>query len=375
MELGETAQYRRHISLEGFGIEKQQQLKKSSVLVVGAGGLGCSVLQYLVAAGVGKIGIVDDDRVEISNLQRQVLFSHDDQGELKAEIAAKKLARMNPFIDLTSYPKRLDRDNCRSLLEDYDLVVDGTDNFSSRYLINDACVLFNKPLVHGSINQFEGMVSVFNFNGGPTYRCLFPQQPDPSSIPSCAEAGVLGVLPGIIGCLQALEAIKVLTGLGEPLSGKVLLYNALNQSNRTLNLKVIQEHRTITTLPTPIESCTEQDKIISHMNANQEISEHELHQMMIADSKLQILDVREDWERQQAHIKSSIHQPLNNLLSGNIKLSSLGLDPNKNLVIYCKAGVRSKLACQALEPLGFSLLFNLSNGMDGWIKEFPELTV
>ena len=375
MELGETAQYRRHISLEGFGIEKQQQLKKSSVLVVGAGGLGCSVLQYLVAAGVGKIGIVDDDRVEISNLQRQVLFSHDDQGELKAEIAAKKLARMNPFIDLTSYPKRLDRDNCRSLLEDYDLVVDGTDNFSSRYLINDACVLFNKPLVHGSINQFEGMVSVFNFNGGPTYRCLFPQQPDPSSIPSCAEAGVLGVLPGIIGCLQALEAIKVLTGLGEPLSGKVLLYNALNQSNRTLNLKVIQEHRTITTLPTPVESCTEQDKIISHMNANQEISEHELHQMMIADSKLQILDVREDWERQQAHIKSSIHQPLNNLLSGNIKLSSLGLDPNKNLVIYCKAGVRSKLACQALEPLGFSLLFNLSNGMDGWIKEFPELTV
>ena len=375
MEQGETAQYRRHISLEGFGIEKQQQLKKSSVLVVGAGGLGCSVLQYLVAAGVGKIGIVDDDRVEISNLQRQVLFSHDDQGELKAEIAAKKLARMNPFIDLTSYPKRLDRDNCRSLLEDYDLVVDGTDNFSSRYLINDACVLFNKPLVHGSINQFEGMVSVFNFNGGPTYRCLFPQQPDPSSIPSCAEAGVLGVLPGIIGCLQALEAIKVLTGLGEPLSGKVLLYNALNQSNRTLNLKVIQEHRTITTLPTPIESCTEQDQIVSHMNANQEISEHELHQMMIADNKLQILDVREDWERQQAHIKSSIHQPLNNLLSGNIKLSSLGLDPNKNLVIYCKAGVRSKLACQALEPLGFSLLFNLSNGMDGWIKEFPELTV
>ena len=180
MEQGETAQYRRHISLEGFGIEKQQQLKKSSVLVVGAGGLGCSVLQYLVAAGVGKIGIVDDDRVEISNLQRQVLFSHDDQGELKAEIAAKKLARMNPFIDLTSHPKRLDRDNCRSLLEDYDLVVDGTDNFSSRYLINDACVLFNKPLVHGSINQFEGMVSVFNFNGGPPTVACSPNNPDPS---------------------------------------------------------------------------------------------------------------------------------------------------------------------------------------------------
>ena len=372
---GEVEQYRRHLSLQDFGLESQIKLKNSSVLVIGAGGLGCPVLQYLVAAGVGKIGIVDNDVIESSNLQRQILFDHDDIGSPKAKVAAAKLTRLNPFIKIHPIIERLKKENAEFLFGGYDLIVDGTDNFSSRYLINDACILFEKPLIHGSIHLFEGMVSVFNFQGGPTYRCLFPEQPDSSSIPSCAEAGVLGVLPGIIGCMQAMEAIKVITGRGQPLSGKVLSYNSLSNSTRIINLQALPQSREIKELPDSCEpSCSDSSPKICLNKKIVEISEDELREMMAKKKDLQILDVREDWERMQSRINPSLHQPLGTLVN-SVPVSPLDcLIPEKEVVVYCKAGVRSRMACEALQSIGFNHLFNLSQGMDGWMNTFPELT-
>ena len=372
---GEVEQYLRHLSLQDFGLESQIKLKNSSVLVIGAGGLGCPVLQYLVAAGVGKIGIVDNDVIESSNLQRQILFDHDDIGSPKAKVAAAKLTRLNPFIKIHPIIERLKKENAEFLFCGYDLIVDGTDNFSSRYLINDACILFEKPLIHGSIHLFEGMVSVFNFQGGPTYRCLFPEQPDSSSIPSCAEAGVLGVLPGIIGCMQAMEAIKVITGRGQPLSGKILSYNSLSNSTRIINLQALPQSREIKELPDSCEpSCSDSSPKICQNKKIVEISEDELREMMAKKKDLQILDVREDWERMQSRIDPSLHQPLGTLVN-SIPVSPLDcLIPEKEVVVYCKAGVRSRMACEALQSIGFNHLFNLSPGMDGWMNMFPELT-
>ena len=372
---GEVEQYRRHLSLQDFGLESQIKLKNSSVLVIGAGGLGCPVLQYLVAAGVGKIGIVDNDVIESSNLQRQILFDHDDIGSPKAKVAAAKLTRLNPFIKINPIIERLKKENAEFLFCGYDLIVDGTDNFSSRYLINDACILFEKPLIHGSIHLFEGMVSVFNFQGGPTYRCLFPEQPDSSSIPSCAEAGVLGVLPGIIGCMQAMEAIKVITGRGQPLSGKILSYNSLSNSTRIINLQALPQSREIKELPDSCEpSCSDSSPKICQNKKIVEISEDELREMMAKKKDLQILDVREDWERMQSRIDPSLHQPLGTLVN-SVPVSPLDcLIPEKEVVVYCKAGVRSRMACEALQSIGFNHLFNLSPGMDGWMNMFPELT-
>ena len=372
---GEVEQYRRHLSLQDFGLESQIKLKKSSVLVIGAGGLGCPVLQYLVAAGVGKIGIVDNDVIESSNLQRQILFDHDDIGSPKAKVAAAKLTRLNPFIKIHPFIERLKKENAEFLFGGYDLIVDGTDNFSSRYLINDACILFEKPLIHGSIHLFEGMVSVFNFQGGPTYRCLFPEQPDSSSIPSCAEAGVLGVLPGIIGSMQAMEAIKVITGRGQPLSGKVLSYNSLSNSTSIINLQALPQSREIKELLNSCEpSCSDSSQKICLNKKIVEISEDELREMMAKKKDLQILDVREDWERMQSRIDPSLHQPLGTLVN-SVPVSPLDcLIREKEVVVYCKAGVRSRMACEALQSIGFNHLFNLSPGMDGWMNTFPELT-
>ena len=306
MNEDEREQYHRHISLDGFGEEKTITFKNSSVLVVGAGGLGCSTLQYLVGAGVGKIGIVDNDLVEVSNLQRQVLFDHQDKGKAKAEVASFKLSKMNPFIKIISFVERFTKDNAKSLLGDFDVIIDGTDNFSSRYLINDACILFGKPLIHGSIHKFDGMVSVFNHEKGPTYRCLFPEQPDPASIPSCAEAGVIGVLPGLLGVGKHSKQLRSLLKLENLFPGK-FFYNALSQSTRIVTLQAIEENLLIDKLPDPIENCSSQ--FSKHTNKIIEISEQELLQMMDGDKELQLLDVREQWERDQACIQPSMHQP------------------------------------------------------------------
>ena len=230
----ENAQYNRHFILDLIGIKGQKKLKKSKVLVIGAGGLGCPILQYLTAAGVGTIGIIDKDTVDQSNLQRQILFSIDDIGNPKASCAAKRLQQLNPFVTFKTYIEFLSSENALELFSEYDIIVDGSDNFQTRYLSNDAAVLTNKPLVFGAIFKFEGQVSVFNYNNGPTYRCLFPTPPSANSIPNCSDVGVLGVLPGIIGCLQANETLKIICELDEVLSGKLLSFNALNLQQNIL---------------------------------------------------------------------------------------------------------------------------------------------
>ena len=233
----EISRYQRHLSLAGFGPAAQERLKASSVLVIGAGGLGCPALLYLAAAGVGRILIVDPDTVDVSNLQRQVLYTGADRGSSKAEAAARRLRALNPLIGIEARAVRFQRSNALELVRSCDLVVDGSDNFATRYMVNDACVIAGKPFVYGAIQGFEGQVSVFNWRGGPTYRCLFPEPPDPGTVPNCAEAGVLGAVTGIIGTMQACEAIKVLAGVGQPLSGRLLVWNALTMTSTLVCLQ------------------------------------------------------------------------------------------------------------------------------------------
>jgi len=365
----EKNQYQRHLSLPSFGSIAQGKLKASSVLVIGAGGLGCPALQYLTAAGVGRIGIVDDDVVEVSNLQRQILFNQDDLGDFKAKIAAVKLGRMNPYINIQPHVVRFDAGNAESLMDSYDIILDGTDNFSSRYLINDACILFDKILIYGAIYQFEGQLSVFNYKNGPTYRCLFPEPPSSKVLPSCSEVGVLGVLPGIIGNFQALEAIKVITEIGEPLSGKVLLYDALTQKSQLLTLKPLVKSREITALKENSINCSSKksDEMIVEIKPNDFFK-------MIKDVKdLLVVDVRENWEREMSKISPSVHIPLGDFTSsGGPNLPSESKD--SNIVIYCKAGVRSRMACEALREKGFQKLFNLTGGILNWESEGHPLS-
>ena len=371
LSVEEKKQYQRHLSLPGFGLEGQKLLKESSVLVIGAGGLGCPALQYLAAAGVGKIGIVDEDIVEYSNLQRQILYSHNDIGNVKAEVAAKKLEQLNPFIKINSHVLRFNASNAEALLEGYDIVVDGTDNFDSRYLINDACVLFDKVLIYGAIYQFEGQVSVFNLNNGPTYRCLFPNPPKSNALPSCSEIGVLGVLPGIIGNFQALEVIKVITGLGEPLTGKLLLYDALKQNTRIIGINPNRKSREIYELSDSFSICStstnsKTDQMII------EIEPNVFSEMKKNQDDILVLDVREDWEREVSKITPSTHIPLGEFASPSGPELPSEFSTDKKIVIYCKAGVRSRMACEALKEKGFNNLYNLSGGILNWKAEgFP----
>ena len=363
----EIKQYQRHLSLPGFGAEAQEKLKKAAVLVVGAGGLGCPALQYLVAAGVGKIGIMDDDLVDASNLQRQVLYTHDDIGQPKAAVASNRLSKLNPFVEIVPVVARLIRDNAKDALEDSELVVDGADSFNSRYLINDACVLFDKILIYGAIHQFEGQVSVFNLSNGPTYRCLFPEPPPAGTVPNCAEIGVVGVLPGIIGCMQALEAIKVITGRGDSLSGKLLLYDAMSNSTRTLVLSPNPKSREISELPEETTFCEVNEATLD--SAIVEIEPVELARMMTERSDLLLLDVREDWERELSRIDPSSHFPLGKFSSPDGPTLPADFEPGREVAVYCKAGVRSMIACQALEEMGYRKLYNLSGGMMRWLED------
>jgi adenylyltransferase/sulfurtransferase len=365
----EKNQYQRHLSLPSFGSVAQGKLKTSSVLVIGVGGLGCPALQYLAAAGVGRIGIVDDDVVEVSNLQRQILFNLDDLGGFKSEIAAVKLGRMNPYIIIETHTVRFDAGNAKTLMDSYDIILDGTDNFTSRYLINDACILFDKILIYGAIYQFEGQLSVFNFKNGPTYRCLFPEPPRATVLPNCSEVGVLGVLPGIIGNFQALEAIKVITEIGEPLSGKVLIYDALTQKSQILSLKPLVKSREITELKENLMNCSSKknDEMIV------EIKPTDFLEMIKDDKDLLVVDVRENWEREMSKILPSIHIPLGEFSSTegpNLPIDS----KDSNIVIFCKAGVRSRMACESLRDKGFQKLFNLTGGVLNWESEGHPLS-
>lgn len=363
----EQERYQKHLLLPKFGLEGQLKLKNASVLVVGAGGLGSPVLLYLAAAGVGCIGIIDPDEVDLSNLQRQVLYSSDEVGQPKAPIAAGNLRKLNDQISYQFYPQALKKDNARALITEYDLVVDCTDNFTVRYVINDVCVTLGKPFIYGAIHQFEGQVSVFNFRDkdgtlGPTYRCLFPQQPSDFEIPNCAEIGVLGILPGAIGMLQANEVVKMLTGIGKVLSGELLVMDLLENTHQKIRIrrrpdaeslaaKGIEE---ITDRQTPTEM-----KVISVQELKQKVDNQE---------NIFILDVRNLDEYETCNLTQATLIPMNTI-PNNVKR----IPTDKPVIVYCHHGMRSANVIQFLEQNhGFQNLFNLTGGIDAWAREIDD---
>jgi adenylyltransferase/sulfurtransferase len=359
----EINRYQRHLSLAGFGPAAQEKLKVASVLVIGAGGLGCPALLYLAAAGVGRIFVVDPDTVDVSNLQRQVLYTSADVGANKAETAARRLRALNTLIQVEAHAVSFQRSNALELVRSCDLVVDGSDNFPTRYMVNDACVIAGRPFVYGAIQGFEGHVSVFNWKGGPTYRCLFPEPPEPGTVPNCAEAGVLGAVTGIIGATQACEAIKVLAGIGQPLSGRLLVWNTLTMTSVIVGLRPDEKARRVTELPPDGYGATCLPEA-----AADEIDSKGLERLIAEGMPLQLLDVREGWERQQASIDPSVHVPL-----GRLETSSASdlapLDASVPTVVYCAVGVRSLRGIQILrERHGFRSAVSLRGGIRGWRK-------
>ena len=373
----ELARYNRHIIIPDFGLEAQKKLKAARVLVVGSGGLGSPVLLYLAAAGVGTIGIVDFDVVDDSNLQRQVLFGVHEIGKSKVEAAKQRLEALNPHIQFILYNTQLTSQNALDIIKDYDLVADGTDNFPTRYLVNDACVLLGKPNIYASIFQFEGQVSVFNYryaNGdlGPNYRDLYPTPPPPGLVPSCAEGGVLGVLPGIIGSLQALEVIKVITGVGEPLAGRFYIFDALNFESRTFNISrrddnpLNGKNPTITQLIDYEQFCG----VKAVEKPVKEITVQELYELQIKGESFQLIDVREPYEYDIVNIGAELI-PLATVADNAAKISK-----DQKVIVHCKMGGRSAKAIRELEEkFGFGNLYNLKGGILAYIDEVqPELT-
>ncbi|PRX49885.1 HesA/MoeB/ThiF family protein [Salegentibacter salegens] len=342
----EKKRYLRHILLEEIGEAGQLKLKNAKVLVIGAGGLGCPALQYLAAAGVGKIGIVDDDLVDLSNLQRQILFSEKDVGELKTLAAKKRLHQMNSSIEIMTYNERLTEKNVLPLFSRYDIIVDGSDNFITKYLANDAAVLTGKPLVFGSIFKFDGQVSVFNYQNGPTYRCLFPQPGSPGEMPSCSETGVLGILPGIIGNLQANEVLKMILGIGNVLSGKLLVFDALEM--QTLILPFSKNWEKVVTELEEINFSCETMPFVS-------ISYEEYSKY---PDSFTLLDVRSSEERDISNIEG-LHIPLPELENRYSELAS-----EDNLLVYCASGIRSLKAIFKLDSLlPEKKMYNLKGGL------------
>ena len=357
MNKEEKQRYSRHIILPEIGMEGQLRLKNSSILVIGAGGLGCPVLQYLGAAGIGKIGIVDFDTVDASNLHRQILFTTNDIGKSKAEVAKERLLANNPFIEVETYIQRLDKDNALETLKNYDIVVDGSDNFATRYLVNDACVILDKPLVFGAIYKFEGQLSVFNYKGGPSYRCLFPEQPEASSIPTCSQIGVMGVLPGIVGSMQANEAIKVVLGREDTLSGRFLNIDILSNNFMELNISRQDSNFEMTELGNYEEACV--DDVVS------EISVDELNESY---SEYFVIDIRSQEEREFCELQDSV-----SIQKEDLDEKVAELPRNKKIVVYCHFGKQSKEVVTILQDkYGFNQVFNLSGGIHEWSQEIDN---
>ncbi|MBN8702728.1 MAG: molybdopterin-synthase adenylyltransferase MoeB [Bacteroidetes bacterium] len=351
----EKIRYSRHIMMSEFGIENQEKLKQSKVLIIGAGGLGCPALQYLTAAGVGTIGIVDDDTVSESNLQRQILFTRDDVGKLKVEVAIKKLQLQNPFTQFIGFTERLNTKNALSILNDFDLLIDGSDNFATRYLVNDACVILNKPFVFGSIHKFEGQVTVFNYRNGPTYRCLFPEPASMTDTPNCATIGVLGALPGIVGTMQATEAIKIVCQLGESISGKLLVFNCLQNTYNTYEIELNPENKKIKELENNYELLCFNPSLVNS------ISPQELHTKMQLGEDIDIIDVREPSEFELCKISEKLI-PLNTIPNNYNQIAK-----NKTVVLYCHHGMRSAQAIKFLqEKYSYTNLLNLEGGIHQW---------
>ncbi|RSK37467.1 molybdopterin-synthase adenylyltransferase MoeB [Hymenobacter metallilatus] len=349
--------YRRHLQLPEIGEAGQEKLKAARVLVVGAGGLGCPILQYLAAAGVGTLGIVDADQVDRSNLQRQILYGPADLGQLKAEVAGRAVQRINPLVRTEVYTCRARLGNVRELVSKYDVVVDGSDNFPTRYLLNDACVSYGKPLVSGAIYKFEGQVAVFNYQGGPTYRCLFPQPPSAAEAPNCEATGVLGVLPGLVGTAQATEALKVILGIGEVLSGRLWLFDALTFQTRTLKFARRPEQAAIN-----LDTASTTDYADLCGAGVRSISAVELREQLISARPPFLLDVREPQEYASGHLPGATLLPLSALEKGVANL------PKQHpVVVYCRSGRRSTQAVERLQTeFGLTNLLNLEGGMLAW---------
>src|SRR5271169_4155230 len=366
----EIQRYSRHLIMPEVGMEGQLKLKRARVLTIGTGGLGAPLGLYLAAAGVGHLGLVDFDVVDSSNLQRQVTFTTADVGKPKSEAAKARLSALNPAIEIVSYDTRLTSDNALELFRDYDIIVDGTDNFPTRYLVNDACVLLGKPNVYGSIFRFEGQATVFGYPGGPCYRCLYPEPPPPGLVPSCAEGGVLGVLPGIVGSIQAMETIKLILGAGEPLVGRLLLFDALAMRFRELKLKrnpecpLCGEHRTITKLIDYEEFCGIRGEEAPAMTDGiPEITAKELKARLDRGDDLFILDVREPHEYQICNLNGKLI-PL-----GELPRRVHELDTSREIVAHCRSGKRSAEAVDFLRKAGFRKILNLKGGILAWSDE------
>ena len=369
----EVLRYSRHLLIPEVGRLGQRRLKNARVLVVGAGGLGAPVLLYLAAAGVGTLGVVDSDVVEASNLQRQVIHRQSDVGRLKVDSAAESLAEVNPLVRVVRHPDRLTSANALDVLARYDLVVDGTDNFATRYLVNDACVLLGKPDVWGSILRFEGQVSVFwadppagSGREGVHYRDVYPEPPPAGSVPSCAEAGVLGVLCASIGSIMATEVVKLVTGTGNSLLGRLMVYDALEMNYRTLTIRPDPAGRPVTGLIDYDAFCGAQVQPAVDGAADRTISAIALRDRMAAGNELLLVDVREPGERDIVAIPGSVPIPLAQILSGT---ALAGLPHDRPLVLHCKSGVRSAQALVAMERAGFSDVVHLAGGVLAWIEQ------
>lgn len=366
----EIKRYSRHLIMPEVSLQGQKKLKAARVLMIGAGGLGSPLGLYLAAAGVGHLGLVDFDVVDESNLQRQIIHSTPDVGRLKLDSARERLLAINPHVQIETYPTRLTSDNALELFAQYDIIADGTDNFPTRYLVNDACVLLGKPNVYGSIFRFEGQASVFYAPEGPCYRCLYPEPPPPGLVPSCAEGGVLGILPGLVGVIQATETIKLILGKGDPLIGRLLLVDALGMKFRELKLRknphcpACGPHRTITTLIDYEQFCGVQPEPDVGEDELWEITPVELKRRLDRGEALFILDVREPQEWEIAHLPGATLIPLGQLPNRLHELNSAD-----EIVLHCKSGVRSAKAYRLLYEVGFRKIKNLKGGILAWSEQ------
>src|SRR5487761_1241172 len=363
----EILRYSRHLIMPEVGMEGQRKLKQARVLCIGAGGLGAPLLMYLAAAGVGTLGLVDFDVVDFTNLQRQVIHGTSDVGRSKLESARDAIREINPNVEVAAYETRLTSENALDIFRDFDIIVDGTDNFPTRYLVNDACVLLGKPNVYGSIFRFEGQASIFYAAEGPCYRCLYPEPPPPGLVPSCAEGGVLGVLPGIIGCLQALETVKLITGKGQPLIGRLLLFDALGMKFRELKLRKNPECPVCGESPTVTE-LIDYEQFCGIRGAEQEIDMSvpeitpvELKRLMDEKKMPVLIDVREPHEFEICRIPGSTLIPL-----GEVPARMHELNSADEIVVHCRSGARSAQAVNFLMKAGFRKIHNLQGGILAW---------
>lgn len=362
----EIRRYGRQIIIPDVGLIGQKRLKAARVLIVGVGGLGSVASLYLAAAGVGTIGLIDHDVVEETNLQRQIIYTTEDVGKMKIVAARDRLSRLNPNVEIETYGEAISSSNALEIIQNYDVVIDATDNFPARYLLNDACVILDRPLIYGSIFRFDGQVSVFYPKKGPCYRCLYPEPPAPNLVPSCAEGGVLGVLPGIVGTIQASEAIKLIMGIGEPLIGRLLMIDALSLSFRELrierdrNCPVCGENPTIRELIDYEEFCGLRRG--GEVEEEFEITPEELKEKLEKE-EVQLIDVREPFEWEICHIEGAKLIPLSQLPSRIHEL-----DPTKPIVVYCHSGYRSAQAVKLLRELGLRRSYNLAGGIDAYAE-------